>query len=117
MPELLRPTSAIVGYGLSGKVFLNRWSFFGWFGRFYYWSLSPESFDKGLFGSSKWRYYKIMQRNNKINYKKKIFNFCWDKIYDNKIKNKNNEDIELNTPYLMKYRKLVQPAEKGCVTN
>jgi dihydroxy-acid dehydratase len=111
MPEMLKPTSAIVGMGLKDNVaFITDGRFSGGSHGFIIGHVSPEAYDGGPISQ-------IMDgdeitidtqnnsiTNNSVSLKSEISN-TKKNTYDKKV-----------TGYLLKYQKSVSGAEEGCVT-
>lgn len=114
MPEMLKPTSAIAGYGLLGKVaFITDGRFSGGSHGFIIGHVTPEAFDLGNIAIiEKGDTIEINAINNTINLLvddviigERFTNFNWGKIH--RIKPKG---------YLGKYQKLVGSPINGCLT-
>ena len=114
MPEMLKPTSAIVGMGLKDNVaFITDGRFSGGSHGFIVGHVSPEAREGGPIG-------KIMNgdivtidtKNNQINWEENIFT---KKIHVS-IPIKQEKIEEEKSIYLKKYIKLVSGSENGCIT-
>ena len=110
MPEMLKPTSAIVGYGLQNDVaFITDGRFSGGSHGFIIGHISPEAYEGGLIGKvCDGDMITIDIKNNSIE-----LNVSNKELSKRKIKIKNDN----LTGYLNKYRKNVSGAEEGCVTD
>ena len=110
MPEMLKPTSAIVGYGLQNDVaFITDGRFSGGSHGFIIGHISPEAYEGGLIGKvCDGDMITIDIDNNSIE-----LNVSNKELSKRKIKIKNDN----LTGYLNKYRKNVSGAEEGCVTD
>ena len=108
MPEMLKPTSSIVGYGLEDKVaFITDGRFSGGSHGFIIGHVSPEAYLNGPIAQVK--------DGDKIEIDTEKNIISWESF--NKSKSEfYNRTVEQENPYLEKYRKLVHPAEYGCVT-
>ena len=109
---LLKPTSEIVGYGLSNKVaFLTDGRFSGGSHGFIIGHISPEAYERGPISQIRTGD-KIMIDcdNNTINWE--VNPFYWE----NSIREHFFKFYQPENSYLEKYRQLVKPAEEGCVT-
>ena len=110
MPEMLKPTSALVGYGLEGKVALiTDGRFSGGSCGFIIGHITPEAYSGGLIG--------IIENGDiiSIDIEKNLINL---NVKSNQIKNRikhRNLKQEKLTGYLDKYRKLVDTATNGCI--
>ena len=107
MPEMLKPSSALVGYGLKNVALITdgRWS--GGSDGFLIGHVTPEAYNDGpLKDISKGDIITIDLEKGEINYK------------NNKHKSKNKHVTKPHnlTGYLRKYRALVNDASKGCST-
>ena len=98
MPEMLKPTSAIIGLGIKNDVaFITDGRFSGGSHGFIIGHVSPEAYVGGPISKVKNGDRIIIDSNNNtINWIKK--------------------DIENHSGYLEKYIKQVQGAETGCIT-
>lgn len=113
MPEMLKPSSALVGAGLSNKVALitdGRWS--GGSSGFLVGHITPEAIEKGPIA--------IIQDGDQIDIDAKL-NTITLLISDEEIQTRMKKITlpinESNMGYLNKYQKLVSDASNGCVTN
>ena len=113
MPEMLKPTSAVVGAGLSKDVALiTDGRFSGGSHGFFVGHISPESFDGGPIAIVKnGDIIKIDSINNKIELK--IDNLEFNK----RIKNLKLPTNKYNKGVVKKYINTVSSASKGCVTD
>ena len=113
MPEMLKPTSTVVGVGLSKDVALiTDGRFSGGSHGFVVGHISPESFDGGPIAIVKnGDIIKIDSINNKIELK--IDNLEFDK----RIKNLKLPTNKYNKGVVKKYINTVSSASKGCVTD
>lgn len=104
MPELLKPSSALIGYGLKNVALITdgRWS--GGSHGFLIGHITPESFEEGPL--------KNVSDGDiiTIDLEKGMIDFT-----SNSNKNKNKDNSRELTGYLQKYRKLVSSASLGCV--
>jgi dihydroxy-acid dehydratase len=111
MPEMLKPTSAIVGYGLENKVaFLTDGRFSGGSHGFIIGHIAPESYEGGPIS-------KIINGDNiTIDINKKNIHLH---VSENELKNR--ASIKINEKklngYLQKYRNNVSSAKYGCITD
>jgi dihydroxy-acid dehydratase len=110
MPEMLKPTSAIVGYGLEKEVaFITDGRFSGGSHGFIIGHVSPEAYEGGIIG--KVRDNDIITIDiNKNSIKLEVEE---EELKSRKIIIKE----EKLTGYLNKYRKNVSSAEIGCITD
>ena len=112
MPEMLRPTSAIAGYGLLGKVaFITDGRFSGGSHGFIIGHISPEAHLAGTIA--------IIENNDiiEIDAKKNTINL---KLGEEEIQNrflKWRVPRKIYKGYLKKYSKLVSSASDGCITD
>ena len=124
MPEMLKPTSAIIGLGIKNDVaFITDGRFSGGSHGFIIGHVSPEAYDGGpiskvkngdrIIIDSKDNTIQWIQNNNDYNNYKNYNNLMTDNTdyIDN-----TNKNETINTGYLQKYIKQVQGAENGCVT-
>lgn len=118
MPEMLKPTSAIIGYGLNGHVaFITDGRFSGGSHGFIIGHITPESQKGGVIG--------VIENNDiiEIDAIKNTINLeLDDSIIQTRIINITNNPIKFNNNikiegYLKKYTKLVGCPSKGCVTD
>ena len=112
MPEMLKPTSAIVGYGLEKEVaFITDGRFSGGSHGFIIGHVSPEAYEGGIIGKV---------RDNDIITIDINQNSIKLEVEEEELESreiiikKENEKI---TGYLNKYRKNVSSAEIGCITD
>ena len=110
MPEMLKPSSALVGAGLSNDVALitdGRWS--GGSCGFLVGHIVPEAHENGPIAYiENGDYININAINNTINLE------VSPDILNKRKPNKINKQL---SPYLNKYTKLVNNASNGCITN
>ena len=113
MPEMLKPTSAIIGAGLGKSVALiTDGRFSGGTHGFVVGHITPEAFDGGLIGLVKDNdIIKIDVRKNKITLK------VSDKEIAKRRKKWKQPKLKATNGVLYKYAKSVKPADKGCVTD
>ena len=113
MPEMLKPTSAVIGAGLGKDVALiTDGRFSGGSHGFVVGHISPESFDGGPIAIVKnGDIIKIDSINNKIELK--INNLEFDK----RIKNLKLPTNKYNKGVVKKYINTVSSASKGCITD
>ena len=113
MPEMLKPTSAVIGAGLGKDVALiTDGRFSGGSHGFVVGHISPESFDGGPIAIVKnGDIIKIDSINNKIELK--INNLEFDK----RIKNLKLPTNKYHKGVVKKYINTVSSASKGCVTD
>ena len=113
MPEMLKPTSAVVGAGLNKDVALiTDGRFSGGSHGFVVGHISPESFDGGPIAIVKnGDIIKIDSINNKIELKIDNLEF------DQRIKNLKLPTNKYNKGVVKKYINTVSSASKGCVTD
>ena len=113
MPEMLKPTSAVIGAGLGKDVALiTDGRFSGGSHGFVVGHISPESFDGGPIAIVKnGDIIKIDSINNKIELK--INNLEFDK----RIKNLKLPTNKYNKGVVKKYNNTVSSASKGCITD
>ena len=110
MPEMLKPTSAIIGMGLKDNVaFITDGRFSGGSHGFIVGHVSPEAYEGGPISKvNNGDLITIDTIKNEIIWEENLF---IDKIYTKKQEKK----IETSN-YLKKYIKLVSGAEEGCIT-
>ncbi len=109
MPEMLKPTSALVGYGLEGKVALiTDGRFSGGSCGFIVGHVSPEAAEGGLIG--------LIKNGDiiKIDIEKSSISVDVDIEELLERRQPKNHYNKKHKHYLRKYIKLVQPANKGC---
>ncbi len=113
MPEMLKPTSAIVGMGLKDNVaFITDGRFSGGSHGFIVGHVSPESYEGGPISNVKnGDIITIDTNKNEIEWESKGKETVCTGINNEYKKNKEEE-----SNYLKKYIKLVSGAEKGCIT-
>ncbi len=113
MPEMLKPTSAIVGYGLENDIaFITDGRFSGGSHGFIIGHVSPEAaLDGPIAYVQNGDEIIIDTIQNKIDWNSNSLNFQPTKIH----LYKNDIDLSSNH-YLLKYRKLVNPSNDGCTT-
>jgi len=116
MPEMLKPTSSIVGYGLNGKVaFITDGRFSGGSHGLIVGHVSPEAYCGGPIGRIENDQIITLDIKNKTCTVDNLsLPFTIKKIKNEKQIYKT--DTLHNNTYLKKYRKLVGPSDKGCVT-
>jgi dihydroxy-acid dehydratase len=112
MPEMLKPTSAIMGVGLGGEVALiTDGRFSGGTHGFVVGHITPEAFDGGLIA--------LVENGDTIAIDS-IKNSIILKISESEIENRRENWVRPAkhvTGSLKKYRKLVSSASEGCVTD
>ncbi len=112
MPEMLAPTSAIMGMGLGSKVALiTDGRFSGGTTGLCIGHVTPESFDKGPIA--------ICQNGDEISLdlKKRELNLNINKDeIEKRLKNYSNPEPRYKSGILNKYSKLVTGADEGAVT-
>lgn len=113
MPEMLKPTSAIIGAGLGNKVALiTDGRFSGGTHGFVVGHITPESFEGGLIG---------LVRDDDIIEIDAIQNSINVKISEDEIARRRAEwkqpPLKVTNGILYKYAKLVKDASHGCVTD
>jgi len=113
MPEMLKPTSAIMGAGLGKDVALiTDGRFSGGTHGFVVGHIVPEAFDGGVIA--------IVENGDMITIdseNNKIFVDLSDDEIKNRIKNWSKPDLKIKKGILYKYVKLVSNASSGCVTD
>ena len=114
MPEMLKPTSAIVGYGLENDIaFITDGRFSGGSHGFIIGHVSPEAAVGGPIAYvQNGDEITIDTIENKIDWRSNSLNYNPLVVLEEK---DDTEELQ-NNHYLLKYRKLVQSADKGCVT-
>ncbi len=113
MPEMLKPTSAIIGAGLGRKVALiTDGRFSGGTHGFVVGHITPEAFEGGLIG--------LVQDDDIIEIDA-VNNTINVKISDEEIAKRRSEwvqpELKVKRGVLYKYAKLVKNASEGCVTD
>lgn len=112
MPEMLKPTSAIIGYGLENDIaFITDGRFSGGSHGFIIGHVTPEASEGGPIA--------YVQDGDTIIIDSIKNSIDWIANPKNTYKYyKNNNDYNYleNNHYLQKYKKLVQPANQGCTT-
>ncbi|MEH7890269.1 dihydroxy-acid dehydratase [Elizabethkingia meningoseptica] len=113
MPEMLKPTSAIIGAGLGKSVALiTDGRFSGGTHGFVVGHVTPEAFDGGLIG---------MVQDNDIIEIDAVSNTLTLKVSDEEIAqrkaNWHQPKLKVTSGVLYKYAKLVKDASQGCVTD
>ncbi|WP_407484107.1 dihydroxy-acid dehydratase [Elizabethkingia meningoseptica] len=113
MPEMLKPTSAIIGAGLGKSVALiTDGRFSGGTHGFVVGHVTPEAFDGGLIG---------MVQDNDIIEIDAVNNTLTLKVSDEEIAqrkaNWHQPKLKVTSGVLYKYAKLVKDASQGCVTD
>ncbi|GAA4780944.1 dihydroxy-acid dehydratase [Olivibacter ginsenosidimutans] len=113
MPEMLKPTSAIIGYGLGKSVALiTDGRFSGGTHGFVVGHITPEAYDGGLIGLvENDDIIEIDAVNNTINLK------VADDIIAERRKNWKKPSLKVSKGVLYKYAKSVSTAAEGCVTD
>ncbi|MES1218344.1 MAG: dihydroxy-acid dehydratase, partial [Bacteroidota bacterium] len=113
MPEMLKPTSAIIGAGLGKSVALiTDGRFSGGTHGFVVGHITPEAFDGGLIG--------LVEDNDIIEIdvsKNTITLKVDDKVIAERRKNWKQPALKATKGILYKYAKTVKPADEGCVTD
>ena len=113
MPEMLKPTSAIMGAGLGKDVALiTDGRFSGGTHGFVVGHIVPEAFDGGVIA--------IVENGDMITIdseNNQIFVDLSDNEIKNRIKNWSKPDLKINKGILYKYVKSVSNASNGCVTD
>ena len=113
MPEMLKPTSAIMGAGLGKDVALiTDGRFSGGTHGFVVGHIVPEAFDGGVIA--------IVENGDMITINSEnnqIFVDLSDDEIKNRIKNWSKPDLKINKGILYKYVKSVSNASNGCVTD
>lgn len=113
MPEMLKPTSLLMGAGLGNEVALiTDGRFSGGTHGFVVGHISPEAFDGGLIA--------LLKDGDKITIDAKK-NSIHAHLFSDEIKNRKREwkkpEPKVKSGYLYKYAKLVSSASEGCVTD
>ncbi len=113
MPEMLKPTSLLMGAGLGNDVALiTDGRFSGGTHGFVVGHISPEAFDGGLIA--------LLHDGDKITIDAKK-NSIHAHLFSDEIKNRRREwkkpELKVKSGYLYKYAKLVSSASEGCVTD
>lgn len=113
MPEMLKPTGAIIGAGLGKSVALiTDGRFSGGTHGFVVGHITPEAFDGGLIGLVEDNdLIEIDAVNNQLNLK------VSDSVIAERKKNWKQPALKATKGILYKYAKTVKPADKGCVTD
>ncbi|HZI53307.1 MAG TPA: dihydroxy-acid dehydratase, partial [Chitinophagaceae bacterium] len=113
MPEMLKPTSAIIGAGLGKSVALiTDGRFSGGTHGFVVGHINPEAFDGGLIALVKDDdIIKIDAKKNKLTLK------VSDKEIDKRKKKWKKPSLKAERGILFKYAMSVKPADEGCVTD
>src|SRR5687768_9556177 len=113
MPEMLKPTSAIIGAGLGKSVALiTDGRFSGGTHGFVVGHITPESYDGGLIAFVKDDdIIKIDAKKNKLTLK------VSDKEIDKRKKKWKKPSLKAERGILFKYAMSVKPADEGCVTD
>ncbi len=113
MPEMLKPTGAIIGAGLGKSVALiTDGRFSGGTHGFVVGHITPEAFDGGLIALVEDNdTIEIDAINNTINLK------VSDEIIAERKKNWQQPELKATKGILYKYAKTVKPADQGCVTD
>jgi dihydroxy-acid dehydratase len=113
MPEMLKPTGAIIGAGLGKSVALiTDGRFSGGTHGFVVGHITPEAFDGGLIGLVEDNdLIEIDAVNNQLNLKISA------EVLAERKKNWKQPALKATKGILYKYAKTVKPADKGCVTD
>ncbi|MFC6099329.1 dihydroxy-acid dehydratase [Olivibacter domesticus] len=113
MPEMLKPTSAIIGYGLGKSVALiTDGRFSGGTHGFVVGHITPEAFEGGLIGLVENNdIIEIDAVNNTINLK------VSDDVIAERRRNWKQPSLKVSKGVLYKYAKTVSNAAEGCVTD
>jgi len=113
MPEMLKPTSAIIGYGLGKSVALiTDGRFSGGTHGFVVGHITPEAYEGGLIGLvENDDIIEIDAVNNTINLK------VSDTVIAERRKNWKQPSLKVSKGVLYKYAKTVSTAAEGCVTD
>jgi dihydroxy-acid dehydratase len=113
MPEMLKPTSAIIGAGLGKSVALiTDGRFSGGTHGLVVGHITPEAFDGGLIGLVKDDdIIKIDVKKNKLTLK------VSDKEIEKRRKKWQQPELKVKKGVLYKYAMTVKPADQGCVTD
>lgn len=113
MPEMLKPTGAIIGAGLGKSVALiTDGRFSGGTHGFVVGHITPEAFDGGLIGMVEDNdIIEIDAVNNQLNLK------VSSEVIAGRKKNWKQPALKATKGILYKYAKTVKPADKGCVTD
>ncbi len=113
MPEMLKPTGAIIGAGLGKSVALiTDGRFSGGTHGFVVGHITPEAFDGGLIGLVEDNdLIEIDAVNNQLNLK------VSEAVIAERKKNWKQPALKATKGILYKYAKTVKPADKGCVTD
>ncbi len=113
MPEMLKPTGAIIGAGLGKSVALiTDGRFSGGTHGFVVGHITPEAFDGGLIGMVEDNdIIEIDAVNNQLNLKVSA------EVIAGRKKNWKQPALKATKGILYKYAKTVKPADKGCVTD
>jgi dihydroxy-acid dehydratase len=113
MPEMLKPTAALIGAGLGKSVALiTDGRFSGGTHGFVVGHITPEAFDGGLIG--------LVQDDDIIEIdavKNSITLKVGEKIIAERKKNWKQPALRATKGILFKYAKSVKPADQGCVTD
>jgi len=113
MPEMLKPTSALIGAGLGKSVALiTDGRFSGGTHGFVVGHITPEAYDGGVIAVVEdGDLIEIDAVNNTIHLK------VSDAILENRMKNWTQPELKVKNGVLYKYAKLVKDASEGCVTD
>ena len=113
MPEMLKPTSAIIGAGLGKSVALiTDGRFSGGTHGFVVGHITPEAFDGGTIA--------LVEDNDSIEIdisKNRIELLVSERELDKRKKNRIQPVLNVNQGVLLKYAKCVTDASKGCITD
>jgi dihydroxy-acid dehydratase len=113
MPEMLKPTSLLMGAGVGKDVALiTDGRFSGGSHGFVVGHISPEAFDGGLIA--------LLRDGDKITIDINK-NSIHAHLFSDEIKNRRREwkkpELKVKSGYLYKYARLVSSASEGCVTD
>jgi dihydroxy-acid dehydratase len=113
MPEMLKPTGAIIGAGLGKSVALiTDGRFSGGTHGFVVGHITPESYEGGLIGLVEDNdIIELDAKNNKINLK------VSDEVIAERRKKWKKPELKVKKGVLYKYAKMVKDASDGCVTD
>ena len=113
MPEMLKPTSLIMGAGLGGKVALiTDGRFSGGTHGFVVGHITPEAYDGGVIG--------LVENDDLITIDAIANQIILDVAEEQLVKRRKSwtfQDREPVTGSLLKYRRLVSSASEGCITD
>src|SRR5699024_5983002 len=113
MPEMLKPTSALMGAGLGSNVALiTDGRFSGGTHGFVVGHITPEAYAGGLIGLVEDEdIIEIDSVNNTLNLKVN------EDVIEERRKNSPQPELKVKSGVLYKYAKLVKSAAEGCVTD